>query len=189
MVNGVTGQLHCTEFYVKFKSSLIDEGTAAIMGINAEGLYNQSSNVFQDEDGSENILPSTPKDGNVPPPEPDWVDILCNKHKCEGVIAYIGKGKLLHFYDPVTAKYSVTPSQAMMLSFNLEFGKNHIVCWHRSTGIAKEFNIWKYHSTEKLVIMDIDGTITKSDITGYIQTVYMGMYSHVHEVSKSRVFM
>ena len=40
---------------------------------------------------------------------------------------------------------------------------------------------YKYESTDKLVVVDIDGTITKSNITGYWQTVFLGVYSYVHE--------
>lgn len=182
VVNSVTGALHFTEFYVKFKSPLIESTSAAILGLSLEGLAQQSNYAFQNQDNGE-VSQTAERDYSAqnPPPEPDWVDIICNNERCEGVIAFIGVGKLLHFYDPVTQNYSVSPSDQMLMAFNLNFGKNHVVCWHRGTGIAREFNIWKLNCTDRLVIMDIDGTVTKSDITGYIQTVYLGMFSYVHE--------
>jgi phosphatidate phosphatase PAH1 len=42
------------------------------------------------------------------------------------------------------------------------------------------FHVWLYGPQDRLVIVDIDGTITKSDVTGYIQTVYFGKYSYIH---------
>src|SRR5690242_10279782 len=47
VVNTVTGELHCTEFYVKFKSTLIDEGTAAILGLNTDGTSPISNEAFR----------------------------------------------------------------------------------------------------------------------------------------------
>jgi phosphatidate phosphatase LPIN len=60
-------------------------------------------------------------------------------------------------------------------------GKNIIKCVHRSTQTVKSFAIWLFNKDDRFVIMDIDGTITKSDLRGYVTTVYMGLYSYVHD--------
>lgn len=43
------------------------------------------------------------------------------------------------------------------------------------------FNIFTYKSSDKLVVMDIDGTVTISDVRGYFESVFLGVYSYVHQ--------
>jgi hypothetical protein len=31
-----------------------------------------------------------------------------------------------------------------------------------------------------LVVVDVDGTLTRSDVRGYVETVYMGVYDYIH---------
>lgn len=34
--------------------------------------------------------------------------------------------------------------------------------------------------SDRLVVVDIDGTLTRSDVRGYVETVYLGVYDHIH---------
>lgn len=33
---------------------------------------------------------------------------------------------------------------------------------------------------DRMVVVDVDGTLTRSDVRGYVETVYLGMYDYVH---------
>ncbi len=110
-----------------------------------------------------------------------WCEIYVNGILRSDVIAFVGPGQFIYFYDPTKNRYHTTPSRKILSLFNLEYGKNHIHCVHVNTKSSVSFHIWVYRPQDRLVIMDIDGTITKSDVTGYITTVFMGTYSYVHE--------
>lgn len=114
--------------------------------------------------------------------EPFLVDIANNHMPCDhpNLIAYVGDKQSLRFYDPVSKHHFVTPPPRLLSHFNLIVGKNVVTCTHRASAVKTSFPIWAYHADARLIIMDIDGTITKSDVTGYITTVYFGIYSYVH---------
>lgn len=109
-----------------------------------------------------------------------FIDIICNNRPVN-VTAFVGQNNLMYFLD-LDADYCFTdPSDKQLKEFGLRYMKNSVVCRHRVTGKVRDFSIWKYSYLDKLVVMDIDGTVTKSNITGYWQTVFMGVYSYVHE--------
>lgn len=31
-----------------------------------------------------------------------------------------------------------------------------------------------------MVVVDVDGTLTRSDVRGYVETVYLGFYDYIH---------
>ena len=43
------------------------------------------------------------------------------------------------------------------------------------------FNIFCWDLNSPLVICDIDGTLTRSDVRGYMETVYLNNYTYVHQ--------
>jgi hypothetical protein len=114
--------------------------------------------------------------------EPFIVDITNNHCRCShpNLIAYVGERQQLRFYDLATRHHYSTPPSRLLDYFNLIIGKNVVTCTHRASKVQASFPIWAYESDARLIIMDIDGTITKSDVTGYITTVYFGIYSYVH---------
>jgi hypothetical protein len=174
------GTPYCTEFYVKFRSAFVDEAALASLGANEDaGLIDM---VFPNASDKE-IAEAARKAHSMEHPlnRNDRVQVSCNGHLCRDVNAFIGRELILHFYDDTDGSYAKTPTSNVLKKFNLSPGKNTISCQHTSSKIVKHFLIWRYEPTDRIVIMDIDGTITKSDVTGYIQTVYMGMFSHVHE--------
>lgn len=82
-------------------------------------------------------------------------------------------------YQRRTYDFTYTPSSKLLKYLHLNKGCNKIVCKNRLSGVVAEFNVFLYEYTDKLVIMDIDGTVTKSDIRGYFESVYLGTYSDV----------
>ena len=33
---------------------------------------------------------------------------------------------------------------------------------------------------DRLAVVDVDGTLTRSDVRGYVETVYLGVYDYIH---------
>ena len=73
------------------------------------------------------------------------------------------------------------PSPSTLRHLHLIEGQNKIVCKNRSSGTTAEFSVFLYARTDKIIIMDIDGTVTRSDVRGYIESVYFGTYDYTHE--------
>jgi hypothetical protein len=42
------------------------------------------------------------------------------------------------------------------------------------------FGLFLYPLDAKLAVIDIDGTVTVSDVRGYVESVFLGVYTHVH---------
>eukprot|EP01040_Poterioochromonas_malhamensis_P004219 gene4219-4519_t len=180
------GYYHCSDFYIKFR--LQNQTTNLILG---------TSTIDKKTPLQEKFLESFPTATNGEllelikqdikniqqsiTNEPDLIEITVNNHKIDNIISFIGDNLLLHFYDPLLHQYFLTPNQTILQSFQLQTGKNIVKCYHRGTQTTRFFNIYLVHKDTSFVVMDIDGTITKSDLTGYIQTVYMGMFSYIHD--------
>src|SRR5690606_13301889 len=43
-----------------------------------------------------------------------------------------------------------------------------------------ECDVFFWSPNQKLIVFDVDGTITKSDVVGYVETVYLGTFTHYH---------
>ena len=43
------------------------------------------------------------------------------------------------------------------------------------------FNLFSWDLRTPVVVCDIDGTLTKSDVRGYMETVYLNRYTYVHQ--------
>jgi hypothetical protein len=179
------GIYHCTEFFTKFRIPKIDQTTSLILGAN---LSEKSPSQLQFIDafatatnGQLDELAKEELKQTYPPSEPELVDVYCNNKLCRQTVAFIGDDLMLHFYDPKSNRYFLKPDQSILQSFSLQKTKNIIQCVHRATQTVKSFAIWLLKKEDSFVVMDIDGTITKSDVKGYITTVYMGMYSYIHE--------
>lgn len=78
-------------------------------------------------------------------------------------------------------KFSRTPSSATLKLFHLNKGCNKVVCKNRASGCTADFSVFLYDKTDKIVIMDVDGTVTRSDIRGYVESVYFGIYDYTHD--------
>ncbi|KAJ1411184.1 hypothetical protein B484DRAFT_423077 [Ochromonadaceae sp. CCMP2298] len=114
---------------------------------------------------------STPHTPTHPPDPHPPVLVYVNSLLCP-VTAHL-HSHYVHFHDSPLPP-SRTPSPRLLGLMGLQLGANEIVCC--LAGGSKRFTVWVYAPSAKLVVMDIDGTITKSDISGYIQTVYLGMF-------------
>jgi LNS2 (Lipin/Ned1/Smp2) len=78
-------------------------------------------------------------------------------------------------------KFSRTPSSTTLKFFHLNKGCNKVSCKNRASGSTADFSVFLYDRTDKIVIMDVDGTVTRSDIRGYVESVYFGIYDYTHD--------
>ena len=183
--DGIEFEYYSTQFYVRFSKVLPPDiqnvvNSSQTIDLEAEGhgFENGLGNIAQSNKASSLILVQSSskkltQDG-------EYVDVYCNNRNC-GLSAVVGPGHLVHFIDPYSQCAVTTPTSNMLHLFNLNKGKNRVVCKHRNSGDYKEFYIWLYDFDDKFVIMDIDGTITKSNVTGYFQTVYLGLFTYIHD--------
>jgi phosphatidate phosphatase PAH1 len=78
-------------------------------------------------------------------------------------------------------KFSRTPSSTTLKFLHLNKGCNKVSCKNRASGSTADFSVFLYDRTDKIVIMDVDGTVTRSDIRGYVESVYFGIYDYTHD--------
>lgn len=76
-----------------------------------------------------------------------------------------------------TMKKTLTPSSEQLASLRLNYGQNII---HFRTGVSTELRayLWLVKWNTRIVISDIDGTITKSDILGHVLPAIGMDWSH-----------
>lgn len=185
-VQDSAGVFHYTSFYVKFKIALVDQAARTLLGSGGDDFSSAKSNPADlILPASENAIAAQGQrdaEQSFPPRDSSLVTIIVNGKPVEnGVIAFIGLGQLMHFFSPKTSEVSLTPPQDAFRKFSIKAGRNKVECLHRDSGSSVVFYIWFYNLEDNLVVMDIDGTITKSDLRGYIQTVYLGLFGYIHE--------
>lgn len=150
------------------------------LGLNRKGNKLQNTTSFGGIGDVINILgmrvPSYMKS------EPEWVDIYCNDCHQQQIKSYMNKkGEVIYMeLDNNIYKLQKSPTSNMLSTMNLNLGCNNIIFKHRLSGISIACDIWLYDCEDNIVIMDIDGTVTKSDVRGYIETVYLNYYTYVH---------
>jgi len=121
----------------------------------------------------------------------EWVDIYCGEERCKDVVALLScdmrspeldAGHVL-FFNKQEDTFLLTPRSDMLrCSFNLKPGRNRMKAVIRAyPSKALHFDIYVYSARDRLVVMDIDGTITVSDVRGYVESVYLGRYTYVHD--------
>lgn len=64
-------------------------------------------------------------------------------------------------------------------AFNLRKGRNMATCGNSSLGFV-EFSIFLWEATSRIVVVDVDGTLTKSNVRGYLETVFLATYGYIH---------
>ena len=132
----------------------------------------------------------------------DWIDVIINGTVAWNVIACIDPAQeMVCFYDPATGEFTTDPSRKCLTSWGLKDGFNDIVVSYRlhnnkaigattkysaiiEDNEAKQysFGLFVYPvANTKLAVIDIDGTITIADVRGYVESVYLGVYTYVHD--------
>ena len=111
--------------------------------------------------------------------ESNEVVVYCNQRKCSGIKACIDNG-LLKFIEG-SGQAVAAPSDALLREFNMHPGCNNIQFRIEGTDMKADCSIWLWGADQKIIIADIDGTITISDVRGYIETVFLNRYMYTHD--------
>ena len=91
------------------------------------------------------------------------------------------RGLTIAYPNSPGGKFTRKPSSATLKLFHLRKGCNSIMCKNRATGATAKFSLYLYGRFDKIVIMDVDGTVTRSDVRGYVESVYLGVYNYTHD--------
>jgi hypothetical protein len=102
-----------------------------------------------------------------------WASIYVNSTLCDGVYLFVGPENKMYFYDAETLYFYTQPTADMLRSMNLNFGQNIVVVKLVAVEIAVDFELWLYKSTDRIVVMDIDGTITKSGVPSNYRSILL----------------
>lgn len=119
--------------------------------------------------------------GSSPPSEEDLlVKVHCNGHLCTNVLALMNYStRLVEFID--NDGDTNCPTSEVLRNLGLLRGKNVLLFECTRFKLKAECSVFLWSMMDRVVVVDIDGTLTKSDVRGYVETVYMGRYDYVHE--------
>jgi hypothetical protein len=120
--------------------------------------------------------------GSAPAPSEEdlQVKVSCNGHFCPNVFALMNfSTRLVEFID--NDGNTNFPTSEVLRNLGLLRGKNVVLFECTCFKLKAECSVFLWSVTDRVVVVDIDGTLTKSDVRGYVETVYMGRYDYVHE--------
>ena len=113
--------------------------------------------------------------------DPIFVHVYCNGFQIEGIVAAIDNEGRIYFIEP-EGLYSFIPSDLLLREMQLKAETPNFVEFRQEElNLSTSCKVWLWEIYENVCIVDIDGTITLSDVQGYIETVYLGKYTFVHE--------
>ena len=92
----------------------------------------------------------------------------------------------MQFVEPGGA-HSSSPSHHILKEMNLKKGQNRVSFYAKSLDCSANFNVFLWDIRTPIIVCDIDGTLTKSDVRGYMETVYLKRYSYVHSGAVSLI--
>ena len=112
------------------------------------------------------------------------IEAYCNGVHCPLIQLSVddsdNKG-VVYFKEPNGGGKTTSPSSATLKHFDLKMGANEIRFYSRNLNVSAIFFCYMWDVESKIVVFDIDGTLTISDVRGYIETVYLQIYTYVHE--------
>lgn len=149
---GVNGERYCTEIYVKFYRTT---------GVARTFLSAERRNLENDT----------------------TIDMYCNDRLCSlPIVTTLGNDRCVKFdlLNETHTYPSSIPTPEILKRLPLIAGANRLRFVHRETMTVVECNLWLWSYTDRIMVVDIDGTITRSDVRGYIETVYMQTYRYCH---------
>ena len=106
--------------------------------------------------------------------------ISCNSTPCPNVLAMLNQSKIVEFIESNGQK-TIQPSSEVLKHFNLIRGRNLLIFESKILNMKVECSVYLWNYSDKIVVVDIDGTLTRSDVRGYVETVYLGRYDYVHD--------
>lgn len=106
--------------------------------------------------------------------------VTCNSTPCPNVLAMLNKDRVVEFIESNGQK-TIQPSSEILKQLSLLRGRNTVIFESKILQIKAECSVYLWNYSDKIVVVDIDGTLTRSDVRGYVETVYLGRYDYVHD--------
>jgi hypothetical protein len=152
-----------TEFFMKFPEAKIEKISSGASSPTAGYSYESAS-----------ASPAIPV-GAIP------VNLYVGKRLLERVSAVVVPADhSVHFIGcGADNGLSHFPSGAVLELFGLQRGRNSVSCGSDALGFV-EFSIFLWDASSRIVVVDVDGTLTRSSVRGYIETVFLGTYDYIH---------
>jgi hypothetical protein len=177
-VEGEPGNYFATDFHVKFERDIFDTASKALFGPAIASSLDTKKDAPGDTEAQAVVVHADESvDEDI---DENTITVFVNERRCLHVKATLSDNGMVLFYDSAVGSYQRNPSSATLRAMQLRHGQNTIRCRVEEAGCTAEFSLWVYDPLDKLVIMDVDGTVTKSDVRGYIESVFVGRYKYVH---------
>jgi hypothetical protein len=153
--------IESTEFYIKFLNIPFSIDVADLEGI---GMRRSS----KEHRFSANV--SGASAGGAMSPHDiyrgvNWVTVKVNDELNNEAFMFVGPENRIYFYNPETQQFHKQPTSSNLQALTLRFGRNVISLRLARFDQVVEFEVWFYKCTDRLVVMDIDGTVTRSGNT------------------------
>lgn len=192
-----------TEFFACFKFAALHGSALVMLGLQQSADWQASSRAFPKSLGK---VPAeqTEHEAN----RLGLIEVYCNNNQCSDVLVTArqsNNGRLLFLEAPdadsdvSVMTLTTRPSSSTLSKLGLVDGENKIefrmIKDTPGSGTSSDsagsytaetlmgsvtLSLFCYNPSTRLVVMDIDGTITKADVKGYLYSVYMGRYDFVH---------
>jgi hypothetical protein len=163
-------EYYSTEFHLQFPKKQLT--------INLFGLESSSTS----SSSSSSTLPPFPSSSSSSSPDDIYhMTITCNGTHCTNILT---------MYNPITQRIefiensgeaTTTPSSDILKNFCFIHGQNFLLFENKYYQTHVECLVYLWSIFDKIVVVDIDGTLTRSDVRGYVETVYLGRYEYIHD--------
>jgi len=169
-----------SEFYVQFPAPEV----ALSAALNRMSLISSPTKSYRKQLSTEIVL----KDGkNTDPTNGGFVTVYINGNQIQAMNMQRQSDGTCVFVKGGGLKPDSSMLADLLMREILRFGKNNLkYVWESSRksepgGYFLESTLYLWDSSDSIVISDIDGTITKSDVGGVMDTVVTERYSHAHK--------
>lgn len=109
------------------------------------------------------------------------ITVTCNGTYCQNILIMLNPNTQFIEFIEDSGEATSTPSSTILKNLCLIKGKNILIFENKFYKTRVECVVFLWSIYDKIVVVDIDGTLTRSDVRGYVETVYLGRYDYIHE--------
>jgi hypothetical protein len=109
------------------------------------------------------------------------VTVTCNGTHCRNILTMLNPSTNFVEFLEDSGEATNSPSSEILKNLCLIKGRNILIFESKYFKTKVECIVFLWSCFDKIVVVDIDGTLTRSDVRGYVETVYLGRYDYIHE--------
>jgi hypothetical protein len=160
-------------------SSLSSSPSTSSMTHNSSSSNSSSFPSQSSSSSSSTAFPLTLSHGSYD----DQYHILlsCNGTYCTNILTILNPNTSLVEFVEENGDRTLTPSSQLLKQLCLLSGKNQLLFESKVYGVRAVCMLYLWSVNDRIVVVDIDGTLTRSDVRGYVETVYLGKYDYIHD--------